>query len=301
MKGKHWILLISIVLLGVSAMLVIFAFAMVAGDDGSGGGSFFGKEKLAVVEIKGGIFDPKDTLDELNRVYKNDDLKVLLLRIDSPGGAVSPSQEIYQAVLRVKEKKKVIVSMGTVAASGGYYIASAADKIVALPGTITGSIGVLMDYTNVEQLLDFLKVHAEVLKSGKMKDVGSPLRSLTPEEREYLQGILDDMHRQFIEAVAKGRNLPVADIEKLADGRVYTGEQALKLKLIDELGGQQTAIEAAKKMMGWTEDPELFYPKKKKPGLVELLSDGQAESRLMQLIYSLREGRALYWTKGILL
>jgi len=299
MKGKHWILLISIIMLGVSGMLLFFAFAMVSGDDG--GGSFFSKEKLAVVEIKGGIFDPKDALDELNRVYKDDSFKILLLRIDSPGGAVSPSQEIYQAVLRVKEKKKVIVSMGTVAASGGYYIASAADRIVALPGTITGSIGVLMDYTNVEQLLDFLKVHAEVLKSGKMKDVGSPLRSLTPEERSYLQGILDDMHRQFIEAVAKGRNMPVEEIEKLADGRVFTGEQALKLKLIDELGGQQTAIDAAKKMMGWTEEPELFYPKKKKPGLMELLADGQAESRLMQLIYSLREGRALYWTKGILL
>src|SRR5215831_4591478 len=164
MKGKgFWFFLIGLLFLAGSGLVVLFAFIISAGD----GGPIFSSKAVAVVEIKGSIFDPKDTLDELNRVYENDNLKALILRIDSPGGAVSPSQEIYQAVLRVKEKKKVVVSMGTVAASGGYYIAVAADKIIALPGTITGSIGVLMDYTNVEELLKFLKVHAEILKSGK--------------------------------------------------------------------------------------------------------------------------------------
>lgn len=298
MKGKSfWLFILSFALVGLSAAMFLFAIALVSEGEGA---SIFGKNSLAVVEIKGGIFDPKETLDELNRVYKNDDLKALILRIDSPGGAVSPSQEIYQAVLRVKEKKKVIVSMGTVAASGGYYIAAAADKIVALPGTITGSIGVLMDYANIEQLLSFLKVRAEVLKSGKMKDVGSPLRELTPEDRAYLQNILEDMHRQFKEAVAKGRNIPLEEVEKLADGRVFTGEQAQKLKLVDELGGQQRAVDLAKEMLGWTEEPELFYPKKKKPGLFEILADEQVESRLLKWIYFLREGRALYWTKGIM-
>lgn len=298
MKGKSlWLFILSLLLIGVSAMMFLFALALVSEGEG---GSLFGKNSLAVVEIKGGIFDPKETLDELNRVYKNDDLKALILRIDSPGGAVSPSQEIYQAVLRVKEKKKVIVSMGTVAASGGYYIAAAADKIVALPGTITGSIGVLMDYTNVERLLEFLKVHAEVLKAGKMKDVGSPLRELTPEDRAYLQNILEDMHRQFKEAVAKGRGLPIEEVDKLADGRVFTGEQAKTLKLVDELGGQQRAVDIAKEMLGWEEEPELFYPKKKKPGLFEILADEQVEGRLLKWIYFLREGRALYWTKGIM-
>ncbi|MCE9625543.1 MAG: signal peptide peptidase SppA [Deltaproteobacteria bacterium] len=299
MKGKSfWLLLVSLVLLGFAGIMLIFAFSMVSE---GGGSSIFSGNKVAVVEIKGGIFDPKDTLDELNRVYDNDNLKALILRIDSPGGAVSPSQEIYDAVLRVKEKKKVVVSMGTVAASGGYYIAVAADKIVALPGTITGSIGVLMDYTNVQQLLEFLKVHAEVLKAGKMKDVGSPLRELTPEERQYLQGILDDMHRQFKAAVAKGRNIPMEEVDKFADGRVFTGEQAQKMKLVDEIGGQQKAIEVVQAMLGWKEAPELYYPKKKKAGLIELLADGQAESRLLKLFYFLREGRALYWTKGIML
>ncbi len=298
MKGKSfWLFVLSFALVGLSAAMFLLAIALVSEGEGA---SIFGKNSLAVVEIKGGIFDPKETLDELNRVYKNDDLKALILRIDSPGGAVSPSQEIYQAVLRVKEKKKVIVSMGTVAASGGYYIAAAADKIVALPGTITGSIGVLMDYANIEQLLSFLKVRAEVLKSGKMKDVGSPLRELTPEDRAYLQNILEDMHRQFKEAVAKGRNLPIEEVDKLADGRVFTGEQAKGLKLVDELGGQQRAVDLAKEMLGWTEDPELHYPKKKKPGLFEILADEQIESRLLKWIYFLREGRALYWTKGIM-
>ncbi len=298
MKGKgFWLFVLSFALVGLSAAMFLLAIALISEGEGA---SLFGKNSLAVVEIKGGIFDPKETLDELNRVYKNDDLKALILRIDSPGGAVSPSQEIYQAVLRVKEKKKVIVSMGTVAASGGYYIAAAADKIVALPGTITGSIGVLMDYANIEQLLSFLKVRAEVLKSGKMKDVGSPLRELTPEDRAYLQDILANMHRQFKEAVAKGRNLPIEEVEKLADGRVFTGEQAKELKLVDELGGQQRAVDLAKEMLGWEEEPELFYPKKKKPGLFEILADEQVESRLLKWIYFLREGRALYWTKGIM-
>ena len=275
------------------------AWAMSGAEDGI----FFipGKDRVAVIEIRGGIFDPKETLKDLNRVYESDDLKALILRIDSPGGAVSPSQEIYDAVLRVKEKKKVIVSMGTVAASGGYYIAVAADSIVALPGTITGSIGVLMDYTNVQGLLELVRIKAEVLKSGKMKDVGSPLREITPEERAYLQDLLENMHRQFIEAVARGRKLPMAEVEALADGRVFTGEQALDLGLIDEIGGLQKAVEIAQDLLGLDEEPELVYPKKKKRGFLELLAEGEAETSLLKWYYFLREGRALYWTKGMML
>jgi protease-4 len=209
---------------------------------------------VAVIEISGGIFDPKETLDELNRFTKTTQA---LIAYDSPDAAVLVRD--HQVVLWVKEKKKVIVSMGTVAASGGYYIAVAADKIIALPGTITGSIGVLMDYTNLEELLKFLKIHAEILKSGKMKDVGSPLRSLTPEEREYLQSLLDDMHRQFIEAVAKGRKQPVMDIEKLATAG-FTGEQALVE--IDRRSGASKRQSTTKDMLGLKERPELYYPKK---------------------------------------
>lgn len=299
MKKGYWLLFFSFLILGFSAFLLFVAW-MVGNSDG-GGFSLPGKDRVAVVEIQGGIFDPKETLDELNRVYESDNLKALILRIDSPGGAVSPSQEIYDAVLRVKEKKKVIVSMGTVAASGGYYIAVAADTIVALPGTITGSIGVLMDYTNVQGLLDLIRVKAEVLKSGKMKDVGSPLRELTPEDRAYLQDLLDDMHRQFIEAVARGRGLTMAEVEALADGRVFTGEQALELGLIDEIGGQQRAVEIAQNLLGLDEEPELVYPKKKKAGIFEMLAEGEASSTFLKWYYFMREGRALYWTKGMIL
>ena len=296
---RYWLLYLSFLILGLSGFLLFLAW-MVAGAEG-GGFYIPGKTRVAVVEIKGGIFDPKEPIEELNRVYENDGLKALILRIDSPGGGVSASQEIYDAVLRVKEKKKVIVSMGTVAASGGYYIAVAANTIVALPGTITGSIGVLMDYTNVEGLLDLIRVKAEVLKSGKMKDVGSPLRAITPEERAYLQDLLDGMHRQFIEAVARGRGLTMAETEKLADGRVFTGEEAVDLGLVDELGGQQKAVEIAQDLLGLDEEPELVYPKKKKSSFLELLAEGEVSSTFLKWYYFLREGRALYWTKGMML
>ncbi|HEX5034676.1 MAG TPA: signal peptide peptidase SppA [bacterium] len=295
---RYWLLFIGFTTLGLLGFTLFLAWAV---SQAEGGLHMPGKTRVAVVEIRGGIFDPKDAIEELNRVYKNDGIKALILRIDSPGGGVSASQEIYDAVLRVKEKKDVIVSMGTVAASGGYYIAVAADTIVALPGTITGSIGVLMDYTNVEGLLELLRVKAEVLKSGKMKDVGSPLRPITPEERAYLQDLLDDMHRQFIEAVARGRGLTMAETEELADGRVFTGEQAMDLGLVDELGGQQRAVEIAQDILGLDEEPELVYPKKKKSGFFELLAEGEATSTFLKWYYFLREGRALYWTKGMML
>ena len=298
MKKGYWLLFFSFMLLGLSGFTLFLAWAIFSAEGGKP--LIPGKNRVAVVEIKGGIFDPKPTIEELNRVYENDGLKALILRIDSPGGGVSASQEIYDAVLRVKEKKKVIVSMGTVAASGGYYIAVAADSIVALPGTITGSIGVLMDYANIQGLLELLRVKAEVLKSGAMKDVGSPLRPITPEERAYLQDLLEDMHRQFIEAVARGRQMTMAETEALADGRVFTGEQALDLGLVDELGGQQKAVEVAQDLLGLDEEPELVYPKKKKPSLLELLAEGEAQSALLKWYYFLREARALYWTKGMI-
>jgi protease IV len=296
---KHkglWLLIGSLVLLSISGFILFLALVLTTEE---GEDVFTPRGDLAVVEIKGPIFESKEIIDQLDRVYKNDKLKGLILRIDSPGGAVGPSQEIYQAVLRVREKKKVIVSMGAVAASGGYYIAVAADKIVANPGTITGSIGVLMDYTNVEDLLKFLKIHAEILKAGKLKDVGSPLRELTPEERGFLQGILDDMHRQFKEAVSKGRQLSQDKVNEIADGRVFTGDQAIKLGLVDKLGNQQTAVDLAKEMLGIEGEPKLLYPKKKKVDIFDLLSNGDVDSMFTKLFYSMREGRVLYWTKGM--
>lgn len=254
---------------------------------------------LAVVEIKGPIMDSKEIVEQLDRVEKNDHIKGLVLRIDSPGGGVGASQEIYQAVRRVRKDKKVVVSMGGVAASGGYYIAVAADKIVANPGTITGSIGVLMDYTNVERLLDFLKVHAELLTAGKMKDVGSPLKPLSGEDRAFLESILANMHAQFKKAVQDGRGLDDAKMEEIGDGRIFTGQQAKEEGLVDQLGNQQDAVDLAAKLAGIEGEPKLLYPKKKKLDWLELLAEGDYESRILKTLYSITEKRALYLPERI--
>jgi protease-4 len=254
---------------------------------------------LAVVEIRGPIMDSKEIIEQLDRVEKNENIQGLVLRIDSPGGAVGASQEIYQAVKRIKKDKKVVASMGTVAASGGYYIAVAADKIVANPGTITGSIGVLMDYTNVETLLDFLKVHAELITSGKMKDVGSPLKPLSEEDRKFLEAILQDMHRQFKQAVQQGRGFDEAKINELGDGRIFTGQQALEAGLVDQLGNQQDAVDLAAQLLGIEGKPKLLYPKKKRVDFMDLLLEGDYETKVLKMIYSLSEKRALYLPERI--
>jgi protease-4 len=219
----------------------------------------FGGRKLALVRIEGIITDDKDTLDELERYAKNPSVLGIVLRIDSPGGAVVPSQEIYEAInrLRTTYGKKVVVSMGTVAASGGYYIASASDKIVASPGTLTGSIGVIMEIPNVEGLLKKVGVESIVIKSGAHKDTGSPLRAMSPEERALLQSVLDDVHQQFIEAVAKGRGLTVVDVTGLADGRIFTGRQAQAVGLVDQLGDLRDAIHAAATLVHIEGEPEV--------------------------------------------
>jgi protease-4 len=222
--------------------------------------ALFGAQKqLALVRIEGVITDARETVDELERYAKDSSVLGIVLRIDSPGGAVVPAQEIYEAVnrLRTTYDKKVVVSMGTVAASGGYYIAAASDKIVASPGTLTGSIGVIMEIPNVEGLMKKVGVESITIKSGSRKDAGSPFRRMQPEERALLQSVLDDVHHQFIEAVAKGRGLEVVDVTRLADGRVFTGRQAKAAGLVDQLGGLRDAIQAAAELVHIEGEPEV--------------------------------------------
>lgn len=222
--------------------------------------SLVGGDQLALVRIEGVIADARETLDELERYAKNPSVLGVVLRIDSPGGAVVPAQELYDAVnrLRTEHHKKVVVSMGSVAASGGYYIAAASDKIVANPGSLTGSIGVIMEIPNVEGLMKKVGVESIVIKSGKSKDVGSPFRRMKPEERALLQAVLDDVHNQFIEAVAKGRGLKVVEVKRLADGRIFTGRQAQSIGLVDELGGLREAIRAAAALAEIEGEPEVL-------------------------------------------
>jgi protease-4 len=221
--------------------------------------SFGLRKQLALVRVEGVIADGKETVDELERYAKDPSVLGIVLRIDSPGGAVVPAQEIYEAVnrLRTTYDKKVVVSMGTVAASGGYYIAAASDKIVASPGTLTGSIGVIMEIPNVEGLMKKVGVESIVIKSGSHKDTGSPFRAMKPEERALLQSVLDDVHHQFIEAVAKGRGLEVVDVTRLADGRVFTGRQAQAAGLVDQLGDLRDAIHAAAELAHIEGEPEV--------------------------------------------
>jgi protease-4 len=223
------------------------------------------EERVALIRVEGVIVDSHQTVTELKKFGENPSIKAIVLRIDSPGGGVVPSQEIYDAVQRVRNKhnKAVIASMGTVAASGGYYIASATDRIIANPGTLTGSIGVIMETANVEGLLKKIGVEGIVVKSGKFKDVGSPLRKMTEEEQALLQSVMDDVHKQFIDAVAVGRALETAAVQALADGRIFTGRQAKEAKLVDELGNLEDAIQLAADLAGIEGEPKVVEPRRR--------------------------------------
>lgn len=223
------------------------------------------EDRVALIRVEGVILDSQQTITELKRFADNPLVKAIVLRIDSPGGGVVPSQEIYDAVQRIRNKnnKAVIASMGTVAASGGYYIAAATDRIVANPGSLTGSIGVIMEMANVEGLLKKIGVEGVVVKSGKFKDVGSPLRKMTEEEKALLQSVMDDVHMQFIDAVAEGRALEVSTVQALADGRIFTGRQAKEAKLVDELGNLDDAIQLAADLAGIEGEPKVVEPKRR--------------------------------------
>ncbi|MFM7140921.1 MAG: signal peptide peptidase SppA [Alphaproteobacteria bacterium] len=215
------------------------------------------KSVVAVVPVEGGIVRSDDFVETLRDLRDDAGVSAVVLRVNSPGGGVAPSQEMYSAVRDLAGTKPVVASLGSVAASGGYYVASAADEIVASPGSLTGSIGVIMSLTNVSGLLDKLGVEADVLKAGSRKDMGSPFRALTPEDRKLFQEMLDQVHGQFIEAVAAGRKMDVAAMRKLADGRVFTGQQAKELGLVDRLGSLQDAVRTAAARAGVEGEPEV--------------------------------------------
>ena len=223
------------------------------------------EDRIALIRVEGVILDAQPTVSELKKFGDSPSVKAIVLRIDSPGGGVVPSQEIYDAVKRVRNKsnKAVVASMGTVAASGGYYIASATDRIMANPGTLTGSIGVIMEMANLEGLLKKIGVEGVVIKSGRFKDIGSPLRKMSDEDRQLLQAVMDDVHQQFIQAVAEGRSLDIAEVQPLADGRIFTGRQAKEVKLVDELGDLDDAIRLAADLAGIEGEPRVVEPRRR--------------------------------------
>jgi protease-4 len=228
-----------------------------------------GGNRVALVEVQGLILSAEEVVRELEEHLEDPAIRAVVVRVESPGGVVGPSQEIHDAVARVRAKgKPVVVSMGAIAASGGYYLAAAADHIVASPGTLTGSIGVLMQLVEIEGLLKKVGVNLEVIKAGRHKDVGTFSRAMTPEERAILQALLDDMYDQFVTAVAEGRRLDRAKVLALADGRVYTGRRAKELGLVDSLGGLEDAVRTAGRLAGIPGKPQLVRPRR--PFLTDL-------------------------------
>ncbi len=257
---------VALITIGVGVGIVVlfigtvWIFMATLGEEGLPTGG----PKVAVVEIEGIIVDGAAAVRELREHADNPSIKAVVLRVNSPGGVVAPTQEIFAAIQRARKAgKPVVASLGAVAASGGYYVAVAADRIYANPGTLTGSIGVVMQLANLEGLLKKVGVDYVVVKAGAYKDVGNFARTMSPEERKMLQALLDDVYSQFVEAVSEGRGLEKKDVLAFAEGRIYSGQQALALKMVDELGGFEEAVEAAGKLANISGRPKLVYPRKK--------------------------------------
>jgi protease-4 len=230
-------------------------------------------DKIAVVDLEGVIVTPKDVVEQLRKYADDSSIKAIVLHVNSPGGGAAASEEIYREVLRIRDqkKKKIVASIETVGASGAYYVSSATNKIFADDASIVGSIGVIAQWYNYEELIKWAKLKAITLKAGEFKDAGSPTRELTPAEQAYLQGIIDDMHGQFIHNVAIGRHLKDEDVRALANGKVWTGEQGVPLKLVDQIGDFRAAIEDTAKSVGIKGEPTLVHPEKERKTLLDLL------------------------------
>jgi protease-4 len=293
---------VALIALGAGAgVLVLFVLTiwliLAVSDDGLPGGA-----KVAVVEVEGVIgigadrgLDTESIIRTLAEYRDDPAVRAVVLRIDSPGGVVAPTQEIFTAVRRLREAKKpVVASLGSIAASGGYYVAVSADRIFASPGTLTGSIGVVMQLANVEGLLKKVGVEYVVVKAGAYKDVGNFARAMTPEERRILQSLLDDVYDQFITAVAEGRGLEPQAVRAFAEGRIYSGRQAQGLKMVDEMGGLEDAIEAAAKMAGLPPKPKVIYPRRRF-SLRELLRNEWGLGPVSRMLPSMQTlGQPLY-------
>ena len=247
----------------VGLFLAVTGGVLTKSGDGAAAGSYFGP-RVAIVELEGVILDVDDLIKDLKGYRDNPQVRAVVIRINSPGGVVGPSQELHDALRRLRQGgKPVVASLGAVAASGGYYVAVAADRIYANPGTLTGSIGVIMQMANFEQLMKKVGVDYVVVKAGHFKDVGNPGRPMTPEERRVLQALLDDVHAQFIGAVAEGRKLDRAQVTQFADGRIFSGAQAKALQMIDEIGGLEDAVNGAAQLAGIRVPPKVIPPRRR--------------------------------------
>ena len=284
-----WILLgAGVFFIFVFTIFTLLYFSLRETGESSDYGGGFG-DKIAVVDLEGVIVEAKPLVTQLRKYGNDDSIKAIILHINCPGGGAAATQEIYAAVKRIRDqkKKRIVASIETVGASGAYYVATGTNKIFADPSSIVGSIGVIAQWYNYGDLIHWAKLKDETLKAGELKDAGSPTRPMTPQERQYLQGLIDDMHQQFIKDVAEGRKMKIEEVRPIATGRVWTGEQAAPLKLVDQLGDFQTAVEDTAKAVGIKGEPTLVRPEKPRRSVWDLLFDDVSDllpdrAKLMQ-------------------
>jgi len=278
-------IIVTVLAIGAGAILLVLLGIIIIVNPLDSFGS-----KVAIIEISGTIINSEPTIEQIHSYRDNPSVKSIVLRINSPGGAVVPTQEIYAELGRFKERsgKRIVASMGNTAASGGYYIACGADEIFANPGTLTGSIGVIMQIITAEGILEKIGVGSEVIKSGKFKDTGSAMRSMTDEERAILQETIDDVHTQFVNAVFEGRintGLTQDEIAELSDGRIFSGQQAFERRLVDEIGGLQDAIKRAGELGGIKGEPRVIRRRRRK-SLMETFLGASVEQKVEELFDS---------------
>ena len=257
---------IALVIFAISIVLLTYLFRQETP-------SFALGDKVGVCEVTGVISDSREILRGLKSLVEDGGVKAIVIRIDSPGGGVGAAQEIYREIVKSRKVKKVVASLGGVAASGGYYVACGADRIVANPGTITGSIGVVMQFANLEELLGKIGYKGYVVKSGTYKDIGSPFREMTQKERVLLQEVIDTVHRQFVDTVVESRNLLRDDVEAVADGRILSGEQALNLGLVDQLGNFEDSVVLAADLGGIKGKPRIVHAPKRRPSVFDVFME----------------------------
>ena len=254
-----------------------------------------GAERVGVLEVQGAITETGWLLEQIEQFTSQKSVKAVVLRIESPGGGVVPSQELHAALKHLAETKPLIVSMGSVAASGGYYLAVAGERIFANPGTITGSIGVIMSFPDYQELMNKVGVRQEVVKSGRFKDIGSATRDLSEADRALLQEMISDVHAQFVAAVSEGRSMSVEELQPLVDGRIFTGRQALENGLVDELGTFKDAIAYAGNMVGLGNDPHLIYPEEEPHSLFDRYLESMAGQFGLKLPVGYATGPQYLW------
>lgn len=293
-RNQKWLLGIFLAFFIIATIMIFTALTLtIFGiSDFKLAGSF--GERVGIVEIRGIIDESESILRQIKTLREDESVRAVVVRVNSPGGAVAPSQEIYAGLVKLKQRteKPVVASMGSVAASGGYYIACAADSILASPGSVTGSIGVLLEFPDLQEVLRKVGIGFEVIKSAEHKDIGSPFRRLSEKEREILQEMVDDVFDQFVEVVSSERGLSCDSVLAFADGRIFSGRQAYNLGLVDRTGDFQDAIDTAGRMCGLGENPKTVRVRKRRPSWLELIND--AATRLQDPASAMGSPRLLY-------